>query len=57
MAVMGVPPHEVPQDGPIADRCQGLGESLGVFAQPHAEAATEDDDLHGLGSRRAIGDR
>src|SRR5690606_23753818 len=41
MAVVGVPAHQVPQDGPVADVHQRLRDRVGMLAQARAEPAAK----------------
>src|ERR1700761_464909 len=45
-AVMGVDFEDVPQDRPAADFDHGLGTHHGLFAEPRAHSAGEDNCLH-----------
>src|SRR3954454_13959462 len=51
VAVVGVVAHDVPQDRPVADPGHGLGQTVGMLAEPQPLATAEEDDLHAL--RRA----
>ena len=57
MAVVRVVAHHVPEDRPVADGHHRLGHGLRVLAQPHAQAAAEDDDLQARTSTRPCGGR
>lgn len=44
--VVGVELHQVPEDGPVTDAHQRLGDGVGVFAEPGAQAAAKNDYFH-----------
>src|SRR6266446_224057 len=46
VAEMRIVLHQMPQDGPVADRRHGFRDRLRVFAESSAEAPTEEHDLH-----------
>src|SRR2546427_2312457 len=45
-SVMRVVLHQVPDDGAVADVDHRLRDGLGVFSEPRAQPAAEEDDLH-----------
>ena len=45
-SVVGIGPHDMPEDGVVPNRHHGFGTGLGFLAQARAEATTEDENWY-----------